>query len=148
MSLSVLTTPLKPEPPLGNFVAPRAISIPAASINVTSARYKPLTRSAGNPMSTIDPMDNLATLRYDADNNLVSQLREGELTDVPGDSANVRLAETTYVYDAMSRLVREEREFFDPATQAPIGSGQSVTETLYTPNSQKSPNSQRSASLP
>jgi YD repeat-containing protein len=71
--------------------------------------------------ATTDAMGNATSLRYDPESNLISYLTEGELIDVSGASGNVRLTEITYVYDAMNRVVREEKEFFDPATQAPIG---------------------------
>jgi YD repeat-containing protein len=85
--------------------------------------------------SETDPMGNVAEYRYDANGNLGGDRSPGvphafgvrilgELVDAPGSAANVRLAQATYAYDAMDRLVRETVEHFDPATQAPISDGQ------------------------
>ncbi|MFC1783975.1 hypothetical protein ACFL02_10420 [Planctomycetota bacterium] len=61
---------------------------------------------------------------------------EGELNDVPGDAGNKRLSETTYVYDALDRLIKTKVKFFDPNSQNGIGDGKVVTITEYNGNSQ------------
>ena len=76
-------------------------------------------------------MGNRTTYRYDANNNTVSGRTEGELVDAPGSGANVRLAETTAVYDALDRPIQADVDFFDPETQAPIGDGLSTTNIEY-----------------
>lgn len=85
---------------------------------------------------TLDPMGNTRTNHYDANHNRISERTDGELTDVPGGSGNVRLAETIYAYDAMDRLISRADQFFDPQTQLPIGDGQALTLFAYSDNSQ------------
>lgn len=87
-------------------------------------------------VDTIDPMSNVMTYRYDENHNRVSEHREGELIDVPGNAAAVRLTETAYVYDALDRLIRTEIEFFETESGTPIGDGQSIMQTIYSDNSQ------------
>ncbi len=84
-----------------------------------------------------DPMGNVTTYHYDANGNKVGDLVMGELLDVNGGSGNVRLAQSSYQYDAMDRLTRTDDAFFDTETQSPIGDGQSSVQTVYTPNSQR-----------
>jgi RHS repeat-associated protein len=87
-------------------------------------------------VSRQDPMGNGMEYRYDANSNLVSRRTDGELVDVPGASANQRLEEVAYQYDAMDRRVRTQRSFFDSATQTPIDDGVSTTTFAYSDNSQ------------
>jgi len=88
--------------------------------------------------SSTDSMENAVTRHYDANGNMVSSRVDGELIDVPGSSANVRLGEEAYEYDAMDRRIRSDVAFFDTQTQAPILDGQATTLTFYTDNSQVS----------
>jgi RHS repeat-associated protein len=88
------------------------------------------------PTSRTDPMGNVTTWHYDADGNVISERVDGELTDVPGSAGNVRLSEITYIYDPMDRLTNTDVAFFDPATQATIHGGHSITRTIYSDNSQ------------
>lgn len=83
-----------------------------------------------------DAMGNVTTRHYDASGNLASEIVEGELHDVAGGSNNTCLAETTYAYDALDRRTDVDVGHFDPATQAPIGDGHSLTHTIYSANSQ------------
>jgi len=83
-----------------------------------------------------NPMGNVETLAFDANSNVTSWRIDGELNDVPGSAANVRMAEETYVDDPMDRVTRVEEAFFDPATQAPIGDGSSVTQYVWSGTSQ------------
>ena len=88
-----------------------------------------------------DPMGNTALNSYDANGNVVRLLIEGELTDGPGDMANVRLSLKSVLYDAMDRAVREDVDFFDATTQMPILEGGTpdgllTTTFVYSDNSQ------------
>ncbi|MBI3850278.1 MAG: hypothetical protein HY298_08320 [Verrucomicrobia bacterium] len=85
---------------------------------------------------TTDAMGNVTTAHYDANGNIVTNRTDGETTDAPGSAGNVRLRETVYQYDAMNRLIRRDRSFFDTATQLPIGDGQSTTQYGYNDCSQ------------
>lgn len=87
-------------------------------------------------VKTIDPMGNVMTYNYDAKSNRVRERHEGELNDVVGDSNNVRLSETVYVYDEMDRQIRTEVAFFDIDTQVPIDDGTATTQMFYNDNSQ------------
>jgi len=87
-------------------------------------------------VSETDPMGNVPTYHYDANGNVVSERKDGELMDVIGSVGNVRLLEKTNTYDAMNRVTRAETAFFDPQTQAPIGDGFATTQTAYNDNSQ------------
>ena len=87
-------------------------------------------------VETTDSMGNTVAYHYDENHNRVLARREGELVDVPGNTANVRLTETANVYDAVDRLIRTEAEFFDTETGTTIGDGQSITQTFYSDNSQ------------
>lgn len=89
----------------------------------------------------VDPMGNETTYHYDANGNQVETRSDGELIDAPGASGNRRLGETTYTYDAMDRLIRVERAFFDTDTQTPILAGAtpdgvSATDYGWSDNSQ------------
>ena len=82
-----------------------------------------------------DPMGNRTVCFYDANDNLKVVRRFGELNDVPGTNANVRLAESGFQYDALDHCVSAQDMFFNPATQSPIGSGKATTTFAYAPNS-------------
>lgn len=81
--------------------------------------------------TTTDPMGNVRRCQYDANANVISEKVEGELTDLPGSGANVRLSETAYFYDWEDRCTRTESSFFDPLTQLPLDDGQATTHFLY-----------------
>jgi RHS repeat-associated protein len=87
-------------------------------------------------LRTVDAMGNETIRAYDDNHNLVSEIQMGELIDVPGSAGNVRLAETTYVYDDMDRLIRAETAHFDAETQEDILDGLSVSVTEWSANSQ------------
>jgi RHS repeat-associated protein len=84
----------------------------------------------------IDPMGNETSYHFDPNSNEGTMRIDGQLIDVPGNVGNVRLAEGAYTYDAMDRLRPESIAYFNTNTQAPIGTGQSVTDTSYSDNSQ------------
>lgn len=90
----------------------------------------------GRQVSMTDPMGNRTVFRYDQNGNVTSKRREGELIDVPLATANIRLAETTYVYDFMDRRTHSLEKFFDTETQSPIGDGLAITQTVWSDNSQ------------
>jgi len=87
-------------------------------------------------ISETDPMGNVMTMNYDANGNLTRSRAAGELVDVAGSAANVRLSDMTYIYDAVDRRTRTETEFFDTASQAPIDDGRATTQMFYSDNSQ------------
>lgn len=87
-------------------------------------------------LSVTDAMGNVSRSAYDANSNRILERREGEPVDGPGSIGNVRLSETVFQYDAMDRLIRTDRAFFDADTQAPILDGQSTALTIYAPDSQ------------
>ena len=93
--------------------------------------------SYGRDVYRLDPMGNESLSEYDANGNLVGWTFLGEVCDVPGSAGNVRLAEEHHAYDAMDRLLQTTREHFDPATQAPIGDGQSVQAWTWTDHSER-----------
>ncbi|MEZ6317848.1 MAG: hypothetical protein R3B49_03695 [Phycisphaerales bacterium] len=72
------------------------------------------------PIAEIDPMGNRTVLRYDANGNKTREQHFGELDDLPGDSSNVRMAESVMYYDAMDRMTRRDVVGFDPRTQASL----------------------------
>jgi len=82
-------------------------------------------------VATADPMGNVTGHGYDASHNRVSTRVDGELVDVPGANANVRLSEVTFAYDALNRLTNTAAAFFNPATQAPILGGRAVNQIEY-----------------
>ena len=83
-----------------------------------------------------DPMGNRTEYDYDENDNVVSMRRDGEVTDIVGDSNNVRLAEGAYTFDAMDRLTLRERFYFDTSSQLPIADGTDTTSYVYSDNSQ------------
>ena len=99
---------------------------------VTEYDYDGYNRRA----SEIDPMGNVTAYGYDANHNPVRVRHDGELVDVAGSVDNVRLSDTTYTYDAMDRLVREDAGFFDTESQDDINDGVAVTLTEYSDSSQ------------
>ena len=82
-----------------------------------------------------DPMGNVTSRHYDANGNETSSRKDGELTDVTGNSGNVRLYEATSVYDDMDRKTHDQVQHFK-SDQSQIGDGVAVTQTEYTDNSQ------------
>ena len=75
---------------------------PLTPMTATTGARLPRTRWATSPRRTTTPTETSPPAV------------DGELTDLPGSAANVRLAETAYTYDAMSRLVQTDQAFFDP----------------------------------
>lgn len=86
--------------------------------------------------SMTDPMGNVTSMHYDANGNTTVQRQDGELLDVPGGAANVRLAEVTYQYDAMDRRTRADAAHFTAPSQTPIGDGLSTMQWTYADNGQ------------
>lgn len=103
-------------------------SAPRVTISVYDAYDRLVTRT--------DPMSNVLTQNYDANGNVTREHWSGQLIDVPGSAGNTRLAETTYIYDAMDRRTREDVKFFNPATQSSYLDGNATTTTAYASNSQ------------
>ena len=103
-------------------------------------------------VASLDPMGNASEVHYDANSNVGGDQSPGmpnpfgtrvfgELFDIKGQAANVRLSEMSYEYDAMDRLIRQAVEFFDTDTQAPIVAGMPpddkvTTVTEWSDNSQ------------
>lgn len=81
-----------------------------------------------------DPMGNVTTFNYDANDNLKVVRHFGETNDVPGTNGNVRLAESRFDYDGLNRCFRTHDLFFNPATQSAIGSGDAVSSCVLAPN--------------
>ena len=83
-----------------------------------------------------DAFGNAVQSSYDRAGNLVHVVAEGELADGPGTNANVRLAETSYVYDALDRCVQRVDSFFDIWTEVAIDDGARTTTWDLAPNGQ------------
>jgi YD repeat-containing protein len=104
---------------------------------VRKARVWILAGAPNNRISkTTDAMGNVTTFNYDANDNLRVVRQFGQTNAVPGTNRNIRLAESRYNYDALDRCVTAHDLFFDVATQAPIGDGESTTTFAYAPNGQ------------
>ncbi|MDQ6630755.1 MAG: hypothetical protein M3Y82_03235, partial [Verrucomicrobiota bacterium] len=88
------------------------------------------------PSKITDPMGNVTTFNYDANDNLKVVRHFGETNDVPGTNGNIRLAESRYEYDGLDRLVRSRDSFFSLPTQSPVGDGERTTTFAYAPNSE------------
>ena len=86
--------------------------------------------------TTADAMGNVTTMHYDANGNVVSTRTDGELIDLPGSASNLRLAEITYIYDAVNRLVQTDKAYFDPASGTNIAGGHALSQTFYSASSQ------------
>ncbi|MCA8960341.1 MAG: RHS repeat protein, partial [Planctomycetes bacterium] len=96
-------------------------------------------------VSMADPMGNVTEYHYDANGNVggdsspgvpndFGKKASGELVDVEGQTANVRLYEVNYTYDAMDRLLREDVAFFDEGGD--VGDGLSSKIMTYADDSQ------------
>ena len=104
-----------------------------SSPRVTSYTYDGYDRR----VTTTDATGNVETMHYDANGNVTSQRKDGELSDVAGGAGNLRLSDQTYQYDAMDRRVRQDIAHFDTQpTQPNIGDGFSTTQWVYADNSQ------------
>jgi YD repeat-containing protein len=77
--------------------------------------------SSFRPAKITDPMGNVTEFHYDASGNLTRAEHKGDLNDVPGSAGNVKLADTTYTYDALGRLTNATDAILDP-TGTPSGS--------------------------
>ena len=86
------------------------------------------------PITVADPMGNATTWAYDANDNLTFERFDGETNDIPGSASNLRYHEWRWNYDALDLLSSSHGAFFDPATQAPIGDGESTHTFSYAPN--------------
>lgn len=84
---------------------------------------------------SVDPMENVETIVYDANSNLLLTRLDGEIDDVAGEGGNVRLSEQTFTYDDEDRLIQTDDAFFVVETGAPIGDGLSTTKTVFNPDS-------------
>lgn len=83
-----------------------------------------------------DPMGNESLFNYDPNGNLVRRRVNGEVVDVVGDSGNLPLSDVRYQYDPLNRLIRQDRDLFDTATQTAIGPGVAATRIEYSGTSQ------------
>ncbi len=92
------------------------------------------------PTRSTDPMGNQTAYDYDANGNRVAERVDGELNDVAGSSGNVRLSETSHVYDPQDRRITTAFAFFDTQTQSDLPGGQQVGQSIalfaYSDNSQ------------
>ena len=80
-------------------------------------------------------MGNVMTSHFDPNGSLASLRTDGELNDAPGSAGNVRLAETAYLYDPVNRRTHVLSAWFDPQTQAPLNSGQTTQQVVYSTSS-------------
>ncbi|CAM2011047.1 RHS repeat-associated core domain-containing protein [Acanthopleuribacter pedis] len=110
----------------------RRVGLEAPTPRVTVFAYDGFNRL----VTATDAMGNVRRLFYDANGNPTRAVTEGELEDGVGDTNNLRLAEETLNYDAMDRLERRERAFFDAATQAPLSDGIQTQAWRYSDVSQ------------
>ena len=85
--------------------------------------------------NSIDAMGNLTINHFDANNNIISEQKYGELIDVPGSAGNIALSQVNHTYDSLNRLTRTDQAYFDTASQVPISDGVSTTRTVYNDNS-------------
>jgi len=87
-------------------------------------------------VAVTDAMGNVTTSSYDANGNIVAEMAAGELLDLPGSAGNMTLAQISYSYDAMDRLISRDRRFFDTLTGIDIGTGHAISRTVFSANSQ------------
>ncbi len=87
------------------------------------------------PDTITDAMGNMQEFGFDANNNLKVWRHRGELIDVPGGAANIRLAETQWSYDSLNRPIECRVGAFDPITLDLKGDGINRTTFTYAPNS-------------
>jgi YD repeat-containing protein len=94
-----------------------------------------ISRAAGNGRisSITDPMGNVTTFNYDANSNLKLVRHYGQTNDVPGTNGNTLLAQSSYAYDGLDRLVTQHDAHFDIVGQT-IGDGYRTTSFTYAPN--------------
>ena len=102
----------------------------AAKISPVLDKVKGFTRLS----RVTDPMGNVTTFNFDANDNLKVVRHFGETNDVAGSAGNVRLAESRFEYDGLDRCFRTHALFFNPATQSPVGNGDAVSSCVLAPN--------------
>jgi YD repeat-containing protein len=100
----------------------------------TPATYSFAYDGFGRCSGVTDPMGNLVTCAYDRGDNLVFCRAYCETNDVPGGAANVRYHESRWTVNQLGQCIQSSESFFDPATQAAISDGLSVTRYTYAPN--------------
>jgi len=81
----------------------------------------------------MDPIGNVSTYSYDANNNRTVQAVFGERG---GGAGSGLLAQTSYTYDAMDRLTQTDEAHFRVQTGMPIGDGLATATTSYGNNGQ------------
>lgn len=117
----------------GTLNAARQISL-GIGVKAVGATYTVPQASFSRPSKITDPMGNVTTFSFDANDNLKAVRHFGETNDVPGSAGNLRLAETRCDYDRLNRLRRIHALHFGARTQSPIGDGEATTTFSYAPN--------------
>ncbi len=111
---------------------------PNGSLRVTKVDSLTLKQVAfdglNRPVSITDALGNVVTCAFDRNDNLVFTRVSAETNDVSGSTGNLRYQECRWQYDARDQCVESRAAFFDPATQLPLGDGESVTTCTYAPN--------------
>ena len=115
-----------------------AVKYEDISLNVLPS--PPPARNIGARCSKItDPMGNVSTFNYDANDNLKVIRHFGQTNDVPGTNGNLRLAESRYEYDVLDRPVVLRDMLFTAAKGGSTGDfakGEAITQISYAPNGQ------------
>ena len=83
-----------------------------------------------------DAMGNRQRQQFDATGNIVHFWVEGELQDIPGSAGNIRLFESTRVFDPLNRPIQESTAHFTVSDGQPVGAGQATARRSYTAASQ------------
>jgi len=81
-----------------------------------------------------DPLGNVQTFTYDANDNLLSERLDGQTNDVAGGAGNRRLSFTRYEYDGLDRTTARRVSFFDVFTEVSLTDGESTTTWAYAPD--------------
>ncbi len=115
----------------GNLIR-RLIGLESVPVRTVTTQFDGYDRA----VLVTDPMGNQAFQDYDANGSVVHTEFQGELQDALIRAGIVRLSEASFTFDALDRLIGRAVSHFNPATQAPIGDGQSVTAWQWSGTSQ------------
>ena len=118
---------------LGTHIQRAAVALPAFTRYMKHSKRSEAELNLNRVSKITDPMGNVTTCNYDANDNLKVVRHFGQTNDVPGQAGNTRLAESRFTYDGLDRETASQDGHFSIVGQT-IGDGYRTTACAYAPN--------------